>query len=69
MQSQARTGSPVVTAGAPGAIGPGSHVLATWTNGQTYGASVRGFDGTNYEIAWDNGGAVAWIPASAVRQG
>ena len=66
VQSSAQRASPA--AAAPGAIPPGSHVFATWTDGQTYGASVRGFDGTNYEIAWDGGSAVAWVPASAVRR-
>lgn len=54
--------------GAPlGPIPPGTHVIVSWTDGRTYGAVVRSFNGSQYEIAWDGATATAWAPLSAVR--
>jgi hypothetical protein len=51
----------------PGPLPAGTAVSVTWSDGQSYPATVRGFNGTHYEIAWD-GGAGAWVAPSAVRR-
>lgn len=43
-------------------LAAGARVVATWTDGRAYPATVRGFNGTHYEIVWDGGASSAWIP-------
>jgi hypothetical protein len=54
-------------AAAPGPVAAGTPVSVTWSDGRSYPATVRGFNGTHYEIAWDGGSGGAWVPAAAVR--
>jgi hypothetical protein len=55
------------TTAAPAVIGPGSRVIATWQDGRSAPATVRSFNGTQYEIMWDGATTTTWIPANAVR--
>jgi hypothetical protein len=50
----------------PGAHPPGTRVLVQWTDGGSYPATVRHFNGTNYQIAWDNG-ATSWLAPGQLR--
>jgi len=49
------------------ALVPGARVLATWSDGRTFPATVRSFNGSMYEVVWVGGQGSAWVPASAVR--
>lgn len=49
-----------------GAHPPGTRVLAAWTDGAFYPAVVRHFNGTNYEVAWENGQS-QWLPPGRVK--
>lgn len=67
-----RGGGPmsVATAGttaAPAVLGPGSRVIATWQDGRSAPATIRSFNGTQYEIVWDGSPTSTWVPANAVR--
>jgi hypothetical protein len=55
------------TTTAPAVIGPGSRVIATWQDGRQFPATVRSFNGTQYEIMWDGQSTTTWVPANAVR--
>lgn len=61
--------APTMAGAMPGPIPPGTHVQVSWTDGRTYGAVVRSFNGSQYEIAWDGATTTAWAPLSAVRPG
>jgi hypothetical protein len=52
----------------PGAHAPGTRVLAEYPDGGFYPATVRVFNGTSYEVAWENG-TTAWLPPGKVRLG
>jgi hypothetical protein len=51
------------------AFTPGTHVIARWSDGREFGATIRGWNGTHYEIAWDGGSASAFVTRDAVRAG
>ncbi len=55
------------TTAAPAVLGPGSRVIATWQDGRSAPATIRSFNGTQYEIMWDGGTSTVWVPANAVR--
>lgn len=44
---------------------PGARVQVIWTDGRTHGATVRWFNGSVYEIAWDAGG-IGHVPPHAI---
>ena len=49
--------------------GMGTAVLARWTDGQMYGARIVQFNGSMYEVAWDDGSPNLWVtPADIVRR-
>jgi hypothetical protein len=50
----------------PGAHAPGTRVLAVWTDGAFYPAVVRHFNGTHYEVAWENGES-QWLEPGRVK--
>jgi len=50
-------------------LSPGTHVIARWTDGREFGATIRGWNGTYYEIVWDGGTASAFLPKESVRIG
>lgn len=50
----------------PGAHPAGTRVLAEWTDGSFYPATVRHFNGTSYQVAWENG-ATAWLSPGQIR--
>ncbi len=54
---------------APGQLSPGTHVIARWSDGREFGATIRGWNGTVYEIVWDGGSASAFVPRENVRPG
>jgi hypothetical protein len=49
-----------------GAHAAGTRVLARWSDGAFYPATVRHFNGTHYEVAWENG-ASAWLEPGQVK--
>jgi hypothetical protein len=49
-----------------GAHAPGTRVLAVWTDGASYPAVVRHFNGTHYEVAWENGESL-WLEPGRVK--
>lgn len=55
------------TTAAPAVLGPGSRVIATWQDGRSAPATIRSFNGTQYEIMWDGATQATWVPVSAVR--
>jgi hypothetical protein len=64
--------SPPMGGGAPGYNGepnfhPGQHVRAQWTNGNWYGARILSFNGSQYEVAWDDGSPNLWIGRHQVQ--
>lgn len=50
----------------PGAHAPGARVLAEWSPGSYYPATVRVYNGTLYEVEFAEG-ATRWLPPGAVR--
>ena len=46
---------------------PGTHVIARWTDGREFGATIRSWTGTHYEIVWDGGSASAFVAKELVR--
>ena len=50
----------------PAQLAPGTRVIARWTDGREFPATIQNWTGAHYEITWD-GGANAFVPASAVR--
>ena len=50
----------------PGAHAAGTRVLAQWPDGAFYPATVRVFNGTSYEIAWENG-QTAWLAPGQIK--
>lgn len=52
----------------PAGLAVGAHVLARWTDGNVYGATIRQRRGRQYEVAWDAGGT-AWIPEQHLKPG
>lgn len=63
-----RPGAPPARA----ATGPGdlvgAPVLVTWQDGRVYPAVVRGVQNGTCEVAWEEGGAIAWVPLAQVRR-
>src|SRR4051794_41078840 len=53
--------------GGGGGLSVGSHVKAQWTNGQMYGARIVNFNGSHYEMAWDDGSPNLWVGAHQVQ--
>jgi hypothetical protein len=49
-----------------GAHPPGTRVLAAWTDGAFYPAIVRHFNGTHYEVSWENGDS-QWLEPGLVK--
>ncbi len=50
-----------------GAIAPGTRVIARWTDGREFGATVRNFDGARYEIVWDGATESTFLTPDCVR--
>ncbi len=50
----------------PGSYEPGTRVLATWSDGAFYPATVRLFNGTHYQVAWENGES-AWLEPGRIK--
>lgn len=46
---------------------PGQHVMAQWTNGQMYGARIVQFNGSQYEVAWDDGSPPLWLASQQIQ--
>jgi predicted lactoylglutathione lyase len=46
---------------------PGQHVRAQWTNGAMYGARITNFNGSMYEVAWDDGSAPLWLAPHQIQ--
>jgi hypothetical protein len=51
----------------PGPLASGTHVDATWTDGRSYPGTVRGFNGTHYEVVWDGSASSAWVPPAMLK--
>ena len=51
----------------PVGFAPRTRVLATWSDGRTFPATVRSFNGTQVEIVWDGSTESTWLPAASVR--
>jgi hypothetical protein len=64
------TGAGLAFAGAGGVGGqfaPGQHVSAQWTNGSFYGATIVQFNGTHYEVRWDDGSPNLWLSPAQIH--
>jgi hypothetical protein len=45
----------------------GTHVMAQWTDGAMYGATIVNYDGASaYEVAWDDGSPNLWVTESQI---
>jgi hypothetical protein len=52
----------------PTMMAPGTRVMARWTDGREFGATVRNFNGTHYEIVWDGASESTFVTPDRVRQ-
>jgi len=57
-----------IAPGGGGQFSPGQHVRAQWDNGNFYGARILQFNGTHYEVAWDDNSPSRWLGAHQIQQ-